>query len=179
MHDIMRELDSGMWAEHNPASCPCHGNGWLHSDWDTLHQCPIHGRGVPHPEDEEREEEFDFTAHRRQMYKEAWVYFRDRAKMTPWDFRSAVTAHVRSTVRAATFTPTMQEWVAFAEEVADAVVTEEQEKRARAMGFSCRLEAAWAAEAQVEAEARQLGMDPDVYAPCGSPERADADSWYG
>lgn len=41
---------SGAWAHHNPTDCPCQGTGWLGSDLDTFHQCPIHYVGQIHPE---------------------------------------------------------------------------------------------------------------------------------
>ena len=49
---------SGQWADPNPADCPCR-NGWFLSDVDTWHRCPIHGHGVPHPEDDHAE--FDYA----------------------------------------------------------------------------------------------------------------------
>lgn len=173
---LYREMETGAWAEIVPEDCPCHGSGWATSDLDTSHRCPIHGRGVPHPEDEEAD--FDYAAHRLHVHRVAWVRLRERAGMDPRTFRKAVEARIRATVRATTFVPTMYEWVRFASEVAEEAWHEAQDARARRMGYSCRLEAAWAAEAQVEAEARSIGMDPDDYAPRGSPERADADSWH-
>ena len=46
-----RDLESGLWAEPWSETCPCRGSGWLLSDFDTWHRCPVHGRGVPHPEE--------------------------------------------------------------------------------------------------------------------------------
>ncbi len=30
--------------------CDCHGGGWLSTDYDTVHQCPIHPIRSHHPE---------------------------------------------------------------------------------------------------------------------------------
>jgi hypothetical protein len=171
--NAMRELDSGVWAEHNPSRCPCGGRGWMGSDFDTWHRCPIHGVGVPHPEDEEAF--FNHVLHTLEVRRAAWRHFQVRSGLLPRVFRSTV-EHRLAMVGSAALHP--QDWVDAAETVSDERVTEMLEERARRMGYSCRLEAAWAAEAQVEAEARSRHMDPDVYATRGSPERADADSWY-
>lgn len=42
-----------LWADENPNICGCRGRGWMLSDLDTWHHCPIHGKGVPHPLEEE------------------------------------------------------------------------------------------------------------------------------
>ena len=84
----------------------------------------------------------------------------------------------RKAVEAKGHFESMVEWVDAAEEVSDEARSEALDARAVKMGYSCRREASLAAEGQLEAEARSLNMDPDIYAPSGSPERADADSWY-
>lgn len=39
--------------EEDPKRCPCHGSGWMLSDYDTWHRCYVHNNGhIPHPEDE-------------------------------------------------------------------------------------------------------------------------------
>lgn len=170
---IFRELESGIWAEHNPSSCPCSGRGWLGSDLDTWHRCPLHGQGVPHPEDEEVFH--NEVLHLLTIRRAAWRHFQQRSGLPPRDFRYHVERCLTS-VGISGMHP--QDWVDAAEQVSDALVAEMQDERARLMGYSCRLEAAWAAEAEVEAAARRCGMDPDHYAPRGSSRRADLDSWY-
>jgi hypothetical protein len=55
---IMSELEqyyeavcTGYWADEDPAHCGCKGRGWMLSELDTWHQCPVHGAGARHPED--------------------------------------------------------------------------------------------------------------------------------
>lgn len=38
--------------DSNPDLCKCNGGGWVLSNLDQWHRCPIHGAGLPHPEDE-------------------------------------------------------------------------------------------------------------------------------
>ncbi len=168
--NIMRELDSGHWAETNPAACPCRGSGWLLSDWDTHHKCPLHFQGQPHSEDDGGED-FDYEAADLANYRAAYVEFRRRSGLSPMEM-------IRSAALVMEGKPSPAAWVNAAELVACEIVSNELDQRALAAGYSCRLEAAWAAEAAVEAGARHRGMDPDVYASYGSPERADADAWY-
>lgn len=42
---------TGYWAHPDEGRCPCHGGGWVCSEVDTWHQCPIHYTSQPHPED--------------------------------------------------------------------------------------------------------------------------------
>lgn len=177
MENEFRELQSGCWADHNPSQCPCHGHGWFNSDFDVAFECPLHSHGAPHPEDEEGCESFDWAAHSLQVNRQAWRDAQNRSGMAPWPFRVAVEAHVRATVRARTFVPTVREWVDFAFDVAEHEWSQAQDMRAQSMGFSCRLEASWAAEAAFEGSCRQQNVDPDGDRWRGSPERADADSW--
>ena len=41
-------LCTGSWAAEDSEECPCHGHGWLLSDLDTTHKCPIHFKGQLH-----------------------------------------------------------------------------------------------------------------------------------
>jgi hypothetical protein len=52
LQDIYTEMESGLWAVPEEGLCPCHGGGWVLSDLDTWHKCPIHFHGQRHPEDE-------------------------------------------------------------------------------------------------------------------------------
>ena len=171
--NIMMDLDGGRWATLNPSRCECRGSGWMSSDFDTYHKCPIHYRGQPHPEMdcEEDLDTFDWEAASLENQREAyWTFCRDSGLWMP-DFNDMVRKAVGPEA-------SIQEWVDAAESVAQDIVREALEQKARDAGYSCRLEAAWDAEAAVEAGARHRGLDPEVYAPAGSPERADADSWY-
>ena len=167
--NVMSELDSGAWNCLNPSTCLCNGSGWLLSDFDTWHKCQTHNQGQPYPEDDESD--FDYEAASLENYRAAYRAFCEDSGIWMRDFNKMVRARLSGDNSPAN-------WVNVAERLASEIVTERLEERARAAGYSCRLEAAWAAEAAVEADARHRGMDPDVYATFGSPERADADSWY-
>lgn len=52
MIQISSDLNSGAWAHPAPGQCPCRG-GWMLSDYDTWHRCPVHGTDVPHPDEAE------------------------------------------------------------------------------------------------------------------------------
>jgi hypothetical protein len=41
------------WARENSQDCGCGGRGWWLSQVDTWHQCPYHGKDVPHPMEED------------------------------------------------------------------------------------------------------------------------------
>ena len=40
----------GHWATEDAETCLCRGGGWVSSELDTWHQCPIHYKGQLHPE---------------------------------------------------------------------------------------------------------------------------------
>jgi len=130
--EAYRELESGAWATHHPSDCPCRGRGWIASDLDTWHRCPIHGRGVPHPETEEFDREFDMEAHLLRVKREAWVTFRTRSGLRERVFRA------RAVALAGAVPTSPNGWLDAAREVVEEVL----EERARQRGFSCRLEAA-------------------------------------
>lgn len=48
---------TSLWADEDPSRCGCRGKGWMLSDVDTWHQCPVHGAGVQHPEEADYEAE--------------------------------------------------------------------------------------------------------------------------
>jgi len=48
-------LKSGAWAEE--VDCLCRGRGWLLSDYDAWYRCPLHGQGMPHPEEDYQDED--------------------------------------------------------------------------------------------------------------------------
>lgn len=169
MHPV-NELDSGRWANMNPSQCECRG-GWLLSDYDTWHRCPLHGKGVPHPEDDGAV--FDREAHNLRIYRVAYAHFRDAAVscgMTREAFRLAVLLEIQ--VEA----PTKADWVDAADSVASSAFRWDADRRAAARGYSCRLEAAWAADAAFEQECRDLHLEPETEA--HGPLAADRNSWY-
>lgn len=143
-----QDLQNGRWAAVNPDCCPCRGGGWLLSNGDTWHRCPQHGTGVPHPEDEGSS--FDFDAHQVANYRRAYDVFRC----------AAMGAHFKSSFKAAcqekleTPDPSPADWARAAEEVATLWLDAREEAQAQAQGFSCALEARWAAEAQWEERER-------------------------
>lgn len=144
----VNDLDTGSWAEVNPSKCPCRGRGWLLSDFDTWHSCPRHGDGVPHPEDEVDRETWDASAHLLQVQRAAFEEYRNLAYAAGWGrFGFTFTEACRLALRAAGVTaPTATQWVDAAECEAEELVMEKVEAEARAMGFSCALEARWADE---------------------------------
>ena len=108
---IYRELESGVWAMENPAKCPCRG-GWLLSDYDTWHRCPLHGKGVPHPEGED-DAVIDMHAHSLQVLRETYAGYRDQARRMGFqgNFNQAVNP------KGVALTP--QGWVNAAEDLVD------------------------------------------------------------
>jgi hypothetical protein len=48
---------SNSWAAEDSSICGCKGKGWWLSELDTWHQCPCHGKDVPHPESYDYEED--------------------------------------------------------------------------------------------------------------------------
>lgn len=40
-----------IWVHQDPAQCGCGGSGWSTTDYDSVHQCPAHYTGQPHPEE--------------------------------------------------------------------------------------------------------------------------------
>lgn len=107
---IYRELESGVWAQANPAKCPCRG-GWLLSDYDTWHRCPLHGKGVPHPDDEE--EGFDSHHHNITMLRDIYAAFRDQAHRMGFRGNFRLAANPDQAFK------TPQEWVNAAEKVVE------------------------------------------------------------
>lgn len=172
---ILRDLDSSVWNTTNPSTCPCQGNGWLCSDYDTWHKCCAHHRGQPHPEYDGVEDTFDYDAAHLANYREAYRVFGRLSGLTSMEM-------IREALKVMDFSqgksPTPAMWVNAAERVARDIEDIRLQEEAKASGYSCALEARWDAEAAVEAGARARNMDPEVYAPYGSPERADADRWY-
>lgn len=138
MDHPVAQLDRGGWAEDNPSRCPCRGSGWLGSDFDTWHRCPIHGDGVPHPEDDSY---FDLSAHLLACLRRAWVVFRRRSGMLPADFRATCEARLPSNEP---WTP--EAWVDAADAVATDAIGAHDEEDALRRGYSCALEARWADE---------------------------------
>jgi hypothetical protein len=118
MHQVWYDLNNGQWAEINPASCPCRGRGWFLSDYDTYHRCPIHGNGVPHPQDECETPAFQEP----QLIKSqriAYLIYRDIAK------RYGFTGNFNGAVKLLLQGVEPQDWVdaaqIFAEEVKEGV----------------------------------------------------------
>jgi len=137
--DLMRYLDSGAWANPNPLTCECRGRGWLLSDHDTWHKCPYHGKDAPHPEWEC--DGFDFAAHREKVFTDAYDYFcREAARLDIKDFDA--------TCRAGN--PDLPDLVNKADEIITGVYNDLEDRRAKAAGYSCALEARFAEEAAYE-----------------------------
>lgn len=87
--NIWRDLESSGWSLPHPGHCLCRGHGWMLSPFDTWHRCAVHGKGVPHPEDDMTE--FDFEEHFRLMCRKAFAYFREGTQMTSAAFLEEAT----------------------------------------------------------------------------------------
>lgn len=123
LEQMYRELESGVWACDNPALCLCNGQGWFLSDLDTYHRCPVHGVGVPHPESAMA---FDLTAHVKQMCANAYRSYRARAmKSNPRLTEKGFEAQCRKKLGD---DPQPRDWARVAQEVATAILTEEEER---------------------------------------------------
>jgi hypothetical protein len=122
LQDEYNFCQSGQWAELNPSKCPCR-SGWMLSDLDTWHRCPMHGAGVPHPEEFNRDDstglhdppDFDFAEHKLQNFRNALLGFQAMASdfgLTPPVFKSKVMDLLVSFEQ-----PTPAQWVDAAEAV--------------------------------------------------------------
>lgn len=154
--ETMSDLDSALWNEINPSRCPCRGTGWLLSGYDTWHRCHVHGAGVPHPEDEEGRDGFDSTAHSRKLLRAAYRQLQETSGLTRDAFRYAVNVRLTGIDN-----PSPEEWVDAADAISREAWMVAADARARAEGYSCRLEAAWAAGGRDEAAERSgvYGVD--------------------
>ena len=160
MEHEYRELCSGRWAEMNPSKCPCRGRGFLISDLDTCHRCPIHGEGATHPEDERSyasvaEEEAESRAAEERyvnMMRGVFMHFANRA-LEVMGNKAAVMKAVKATRTGST----PQDFVDAVERVAMEAEYEAEERSAQARGFSCGLEARMENEAMWER--KEAGLD--------------------
>lgn len=118
LQDEYNFCQSGQWAETNPSKCPCRNLGWMLSDLDTWHCCPIHGNGVPEPHDDDHLDTFNYAAHKLSNMRAALLTFQRIAQnfgLTPRKFKASVMARVareRGPVTPAT-------WVNAAEDVCE------------------------------------------------------------
>lgn len=140
------DIDAEMRAAalENPSHCPCRGRGWMLSDFDTWHRCPIH-EGLPNPDPEyldEAETEAQAVAEaamRLRNYRKAYAWFRGQTLgLTREQFHQAVVAVLGDRAKSPAT------WTDAAEEVYEASRSESLDARARALGYSCRLKAVWA-----------------------------------
>lgn len=132
MNDIIRRLllQEGAWANPNPSRCPCQGNGWLLSNFDAWHRCPLHGEGVPHPEEEWYNEEypkFDYEEHLLDMQREAYRYFRGKARKAGFtgNFKELCRRYLKTTI------PGPKDWVDTADEIATSLKSYRESRSVR------------------------------------------------
>ena len=144
-HPVNQLNQWSLWAETNPASCPCRGGGWLLSDFDTFHRCGLHGAGVPHPEDEWAD--FDHSAHYSGLLRKAIRTFHEASGLSHRAFFCACLEVLEAE------DPSPQDWVNAAERVAEERCREVEEEAARAAGYSCVL------ERRLEDESRQEAFE--------------------
>ena len=141
----MRELQSGQWADLNPFTCPCR-SGWLLSDFDTWHRCPVHGHDVPHPEDDSPSAEaFDSVANGLKVCREAYKIFRDVARRDGFkgNFKLACMSRIGDD-------RSPKAWVNAADEVAEECSREAADQMASRRGFGSALEMRLADEEEFE-----------------------------
>lgn len=163
MHgDMMADLDSPAWNEINPSRCPCRGSGWLLSDFDTWHRCTAHGADVPHPEDDDGRDAFDSHGHSLRLLRAAYRHLQKVSGLSCEAFRYAVNVRLTGVEN-----PSPEEWVGAADAISSEAWAVAADARARAEGYSCRLEAAWAAGGRDEAAERS-----------GHYGRNEAAEWY-
>ena len=136
---LVNQLDRwNLWAQVNPAKCPCRGSGWLLSDYDTYHRCGLHAEGASHPEDDGAP--YD-PGRKVRLLRKAFSTFRKSSGLGNLEFHQACLKMVGG------HPVTPQEWVDAAELVSDAILNERREAQARAQGYSCDLERQWDEEA--------------------------------
>ena len=154
--EVMRDLESGNWATVNPYTCPCHGRGWMLSDFDTWHRCPIHGKDtVPVNEDDPRD---NSSGHLHKVSMEAFETFYRRTvacepRLFKSDFAPLCLKYMEK--NSDEFSHSIhpysdRDWVNAAEAVCARYEADASETCAQAEGFSCALEMNLAAEAAQE-----------------------------
>lgn len=47
----LESFKTAYWSDENPNNCRCRGSGWVLSELDTWHKCPVHFKNQIHPED--------------------------------------------------------------------------------------------------------------------------------
>lgn len=150
--NMMNELDSGAWATLNPSVCPCRGSGWMLSDFDTFHKCPAHNVGQPHPEcDIETTTDF-----RRKVNVEVFRILRGQVAKFLNITNNDANDRIEQGLPANDRSP--EAWIDSADQLASLLREERMEERARAAGYSCRLEAALTTAGEAEANAVRMGM---------------------
>jgi hypothetical protein len=145
--DAVQDLDRGGWAERNPSKCPCKTRGgWLLSDFDTWHRCPLHGKNVPCPDDENAK--FNYAGHWLYVLRTAYVEFRKVARRN--GFRGSFKATCQACLPPNVTTP--EAWVNAAEDVTVEYEARTALEEGRASGNG--LEQRWAEDARDEQEQR-------------------------
>ena len=59
-----------------PSRCGCRGGGWIVTDYDTRHECPLHYRDQPNPEFEYEIDDAVWDAVRLDLDREAYACIR-------------------------------------------------------------------------------------------------------
>lgn len=158
LQDEYRYMESGQWAERNPLTCPCRGGGWLLSDLDTWHKCPVHKHeGMGHPEDE-GDNEGEMLAECTPEERESYYAAKDQPRI---EMLRKLYAASRDAARGEGFTGNFKaacvgllhdaEWLASYKLSADAEITP----------------AMWAAAAEDVADDAHFDKEADEYEPEG------------
>lgn len=70
---IAEDVHNWVYGSAHPDAelCPCHGGGWMLSDYDTWESCPCHKSG-PHPESQMEEALEEFYADEDEEDENMW-----------------------------------------------------------------------------------------------------------
>lgn len=78
-------IEAGWSSTEDPETCGCHGGGWILSQLDTFHKCPIHFADQRHPEDDSEDDKpksgyapVEYVGESDQEPTDAWYYDNDR-----------------------------------------------------------------------------------------------------
>jgi hypothetical protein len=108
-----------------PSQCGCRGNGWMHTDYDTMHECPLHYCGQPNNEDEMTDEDraaFPWEKLRLQLDRKAYIRLRAGAVADlvamGIDDKRAHKLFAKRVAQSIPHNPTAEDWLNHAQDAA-------------------------------------------------------------
>lgn len=92
---------SSRWASPKSSECGCRGRGFWVSELDTVHTCPYHYVGQPHPEEDITANSIHFlvkgdTKLCYEVYGEAVLVSNSKADVSRWYKRQDARKHYRT-----------------------------------------------------------------------------------